>query len=63
MTVVPLPSSLSILIVPCMSSTNFLTIGIPKPVPITPDSLDVFCLEKFSKICGKYSLDIPIPVS
>ena len=62
-TLVPWPRLLSTSILPCMSSISFLTIGMPRPVPAILLSV-LFCsLENSSNICGRNSLDIPIPVS
>ena len=61
--VVPTPFSLSTSIWPFMSSTMLLAIGMPSPV------LPYLLVEaasswlKASKICGRYSLLMPIPVS
>ena len=60
---VPLPSSLSTEILPFIISTRDFTMERPSPVPMTPDSEDVFSLEKGSKICSRYSCFIPMPES
>ena len=61
--VVPIPFLLFTRIVPSMSSTRRFTIGIPSPVPSILFAVVLFSRENSSKICGRNSSDIPIPVS
>ena len=60
---VPLPGSLSALMVPFSSSTSFLLIESPSPVPSNIRLPPKSCCSKGSNILAINSSDIPIPVS
>ena len=59
----PFPGLLWISIVPCIRSTRFFTIPMPRPVPSIPLMVEERSREKDSKICAWNSSDIPIPLS
>ena len=62
-TEVPLPSLLSISILPCMAETIFLTMLMPSPVPSIRDTVELCTRSKGSKMrCRKSSL-MPMPLS
>ena len=61
--IVPTPSSLSTSIVPPIRFTRDLTIGRPRPVPVMWLSVEECSLVNSSKICGRYSLLMPMPLS
>ena len=63
MNFVPTPCVLSTWMLPPISSIMDFTIGRPSPVPATLFSVVVCSLENSSKICGRYSSLMPIPVS
>ena len=61
--VLPTPTVLRAVIVPPISSTMFLAMVSPSPVPWIPLNV-VFCSRsKGSNICSRNSLCIPMPVS
>ena len=59
----PFPDSLSTSMVPPIISTSFFTIDIPSPVPPTFPAVVFRSRLKDSKMMGRYSLLMPIPVS
>ena len=60
---VPLPTWLCTSTVPFMRSTSFLTMGMPRPVPVTRLSVLERSRENSSKMCGRNSSLMPMPVS
>ena len=61
--VVPTPFWLSTSMVPCIISTSLFTMGIPSPVPSILLSVVLFSLENSSKMWGRKSSDMPMPLS
>ena len=59
----PSPSLLATFMVPPMILTILAVIAIPRPVPCILSIIELFSLEKLSKIWGRNSSFIPIPVS